>query len=106
MNLFVLQAGGSSMTSLLMMGILFVIMYFFFLRPQIKRQKEQNQFQLGLKKGDEVVTASGIIGQITRVDENEVTIQVDPKTFIRFTKGAISKEMTESYSKMPKPANS
>ncbi|MBK8110197.1 MAG: preprotein translocase subunit YajC [Saprospiraceae bacterium] len=81
MNLFILQAGGSSMTSLLMMGVLFVIMYFFFLRPQIKRQKEQNLFQVGLKKGDEVVTSSGIIGQITKVDENEIMLQVDPKTF-------------------------
>ncbi|MFN8318282.1 MAG: preprotein translocase subunit YajC [Saprospiraceae bacterium] len=106
MNLFILQAGGSSMTSLLMMGVLFVIMYFFFLRPQIKRQKEQNQFQLGLKKGDEVVTASGIIGQITKVDEHEITLQVDPKTFLRFTKGAISKEMTDSFSKLPKASQS
>lgn len=104
MNLFILQAGGSSMTSLLMMGVLFVIMYFFFLRPQIKRQKEQNLFQVGLKKGDEVVTSSGIIGQITKVDENEIMLQVDPKTFLRFTKGAISKEMTEAFSKLPKTA--
>ena len=106
MNLFILQAGGSSMTSLLMMGVLFVIMYFFFLKQQIKRQKEQNQFQLGLKKGDEVVTASGIIGQITKVDEHEITLQVDPKTFLRFTKGAISKEMTDSFSKLPKASQS
>ena len=90
------------MTSLLMMGVLFVIMYFFFLRPQIKRQKEQNLFQTGLKKGDEVVTASGIIGQITKVDEHEITLQVDPKTFLRFTKGAISKEMTDAFPKLPK----
>ena len=104
MNLFILQAGSSSMTSLLMMGVLFVIMYFFFLRPQIKRQKEQNLFQVGLKKGDEVVTSSGIIGQITKVDENEITLQVDPKTFLRFTKGAIRKEMTDAFSKLPKTA--
>ena len=50
------------------------------------------------------MTSSGIIGQITKVDENEIMLQVDPKTFLRFTKGAISKEMTDAFSKLPKTA--
>ena len=101
MNLFILQAGGSSMASLLMMFVLFIIMYFFFIRPQIKKQKEQLTFQNNLKKGDEVVTASGIIGQIAKLDDHEISLQVDPKTFLRFTKGSISKEMTEAFAKIP-----
>lgn len=103
MLLIALQAQ-SSLPSLLMMLVLFAIMYFFFLRPQMKRQKEQTKFQTDLKKGDDVVTTSGIIGQISKIDDNEITLQVDPKTFLRFTRGAISKEMTDTWSKGQKTA--
>ncbi|MFM2392399.1 MAG: hypothetical protein RLZZ546_376 [Bacteroidota bacterium] len=99
MNLFILQAVGSNIMSILMMLILFTIMYFFFLRPQIKKQKEQANFQTQIKKGDEVVTTSGIIGQINKIDDSEVTLQVDKNVFMRIVKGAISKEMTEVYNK-------
>ena len=83
-----------SMLPLLMM---FVIIYFFFIRPQVKKQKEQVAFQQNLAKGDEIVTSSGIIGRISKIDENAVTVNVNDKTSMRFTKGAISKEMTEAY---------
>lgn len=99
MSLFILQAAGSSTMSILMMLVLFAIMYFFFLRPQINKQKEQVSFQSQIKKGDEVVTTSGIIGQINKIDDSEVTLQVDKNVFMRFTKGAISKEMTEAFNK-------
>lgn len=49
-----------------------------------------------LKKGDEVVTGSGIIGKINKIEGNIVELQVDTKTFLRVLKGAISREMTES----------
>jgi preprotein translocase subunit YajC len=99
MLLFVLQAGGSSMASILMMLVMFIIFYFFFIRPQMTKQKEQSTFQSDLKKGDEVVTASGIIGRISKIDEKEVTLEIDGKTFMRVTKGAISKDMTEGFFK-------
>lgn len=102
--LFIALQAQSSLPSLLMMLVLFVIMYFFFLRPQMKRQKEQTKFQTDLKKGDDVVTTSGIIGQISKIEDHEVTLQVDPKTFLRFTRSAISKEMTDAWSKGQKPA--
>lgn len=94
-----LQAGGNSMVGLLPILLMFVIMYFFFIRPQVKKQKEQNSFLTNIKKGDEVVTSSGMIGKIESIVGEEVTIQADPKTFLRFTKSAISKELTESYQK-------
>jgi preprotein translocase subunit YajC len=78
--------------------LMFVIIYFFFIRPSVKKQKEQNKFQEELEKGKEVVTSSGIIGKITKIDDNTVTLNVNEKTSIRFTKGAISKEMTDAYS--------
>jgi preprotein translocase subunit YajC len=52
--LFILQGAGGGLSSLLLMAVMFVIFYFFFIRPQMKKQKDQNNFQSELKKGDEV----------------------------------------------------
>jgi preprotein translocase subunit YajC len=96
---YFLQGQGGGLIGLLPMLLIFVVLYFFFIRPQVKKQKEQNAFMAEIKKGDEVVTASGIIGQINKIEDNEVSLQVDSKTFLRITKGAISKEMTDAYKK-------
>ncbi len=97
-NLIILQGGGSSpIASFAPMLIVLVIIYFFFIRPQNKKQKEQVEFQNSLEKGKEVVTTSGIIGKINKIEDKAISLQVDQKTFIRVTKGAISKEMTQSY---------
>ena len=66
------------------------------IRPQSKKQKEQRQFMNDLEKGAEVVTASGIIGRINKIEDNIVTLEVGNKTYIRVTKTAINKEMTDS----------
>jgi preprotein translocase subunit YajC len=50
----------------------------------------------GLEKGTEVVTASGIIGKITKMEDDIITLEVGTKVYIRVTRNAISKEMTES----------
>lgn len=99
MEYLLLQTGGGFMEVL--MGswpilLMFVVIYFFFLRPQANRQKAQDKFLTELEKGAEVVTASGILGRINKIDGNIVTLQVDTKTFIKVTKSAISKDMTES----------
>ncbi len=94
-----LQAGGDSIMGMLPLLVMFFIIYFFFIRPQVKKQKEQNKFQEELSKGDEVVTASGIIGTISKMDSNVITLNVNDKTSIRFTRSAISKEMTDALNK-------
>ena len=76
-----------------------MVVFFFFIRPQAKKQKEQVKFLDALDKGEEVVTTSGMIGRINKIDGNIVTLAVAEKTFIRITKGSISKEMTEAYRK-------
>jgi len=78
---------------------MFVVIFFFFIRPQAKKQKEQVKFLESLDKGEEVVTASGLIGRINKIDGNIVTLTIAEKTFVRVTKGSISKEMTEAYRK-------
>ena len=99
-SLFILQAGSGSMaTSLLPLLLMFVVIFFFFIRPQAKKQKEQAKFLEALDKGEEIVTNSGIIGRINKIEGSIVTIAVAERTFIRITKGSISKEMTEAYRK-------
>ncbi len=73
-----------------------VVFYFFFMRPQQKKQKAQSVFSEALAKGDEVATASGIIGKVNKIDGNTVTLQIDQKTFIRVIKSSVSKEMTDA----------
>lgn len=70
------------------------VMYFFFIRPQAKRQKEQQAFVDQLEKGQDVVTASGMFGKIVKIEDQVVTLEVDQKTFIRVTRSSVSKDMT------------
>lgn len=69
------------------------------MRPATKKQSEQKSFTDELSKGDEVVTSSGIIARINKIEDNVVHLQVDQKTFIKVVRAAISKEMTEQYRK-------
>jgi len=86
----------ASLGSLPYMLVVLAIFYFFFIAPQKKQQKKQQEFLASMKKGMEVVTSSGIIGKVNKVEDKEVQLQVSEKTFIRFTKGAVSREMTEA----------
>ena len=99
MSVFFLQAGGAggALGSLLPILMIMVVFYFFMIRPQQKRQKEQNSFADSLEKGKDVVTASGMIGKINKIEGSVVTLQVANGVFIRVTKSSISKEMTESF---------
>jgi preprotein translocase subunit YajC len=99
-QLIILQAGsGGNIINLLMFPALLIIMYFFFIRPQQKRQKDQAKFQSEIKKGDEVVTLSGIIGRVNKIDNDIVSLQIDTKSYINVVRSAVSKDMTESYRK-------
>jgi preprotein translocase subunit YajC len=96
----ILQAGSSGIgSSLFLLLMMFVVMFFFFIRPQVKKQKEQNKFLDSLEKGQEVVTASGLIGRINKMDAGIITLAIAEKTFVRVTKGSVSREMTEAYRK-------
>lgn len=98
-SLFFLQATQSLIGSLWPLLLMFVVIFFFFIRPQAKKQKEQVKFLEALDKGEEVVTTSGMIGRINKIDGSIITLAIAEKTFVRITKGSISKEMTEAYRK-------
>jgi preprotein translocase subunit YajC len=69
--------------------IILGIFYFLILLPMNKRQKKVQEFQSSLKVGDKVVTTSGIYGQVTRVNEKSVQVQVADRVRIEFARSAI-----------------
>ena len=84
------QPGGLNIMSLAPILIVFVIFYFFIIRPQNKRQKETEKMINALKKGDKVVTIGGIHGVVTSTKEKTVVVKVDSSTSIEFNRSAIS----------------
>lgn len=90
--MIVLQAGGmGNMFILLAMVVVFI---FFIIIPQFKRQKELKKFRSGLKKGDHVVTTGGIMGRVTDISDDSVTIVSDEKTKIKVAKQALVKDVS------------
>ncbi|HTN48474.1 MAG TPA: preprotein translocase subunit YajC [Burkholderiaceae bacterium] len=71
------QSGSEgSLMSIGFMVVIFIVFYFLLIRPQVKRQKEHKSMVDALSKGDEVVTAGGIVGKITEIADQYVTLQV------------------------------
>ncbi len=68
--------GGDGLTSILLIGGMFVLMYFMIIRPQRKRQKDHQSIIENVSKGDEIVTNGGILGKVLKVDENYMVIEV------------------------------
>jgi preprotein translocase subunit YajC len=84
-------AGGSgSLMSFLPIVLMFVVLYFLMIRPQMKRQKEQKAMIDALAKGDEVITAGGILGKVTKVTEAYVTVEVSDGTEIVMQKASVT----------------
>ena len=87
------QGGGWSMW--VMLALIFVVMWFFMIRPQRKQQKELQNFRDSLKKGDNVLTMGGIYGTVDEIKEGTVLIIVDRDVKIRVSKNALVKDFTE-----------
>ena len=82
-----------------MIILMFVIMYFFMIRPQRKQQKELEKFRNELKKGDKVITAGGIYGTIGEIEEKTVLLKVDGDVKIRVDKGSIVRDPSDNGQK-------
>ena len=89
------QAQGSSLSMWIMLALIFLVMWFFMIRPQRKQQKELEAMRNSLKKGDKVITAGGIYGIVAEVDERTVLMKVDDNVKIRVDKTSIQKDMTD-----------
>jgi preprotein translocase subunit YajC len=87
------------MNILPMMIIIFVIFYFFIIRPQSKRQKEVKRMLEAVKKGDKVITTGGILGLVTEVKGNIITLKISKDTEVDFRKSAVSTVVTPEVEK-------
>ncbi|MES2324627.1 MAG: preprotein translocase subunit YajC [Pseudomonadota bacterium] len=79
-----------SLGTFLPLILMFVVMYFLMIRPQQKRAKEQKSMMDALAKGDEVVTTSGILGRVVKVNDTYVTVEIATNTEVVVQKHAIS----------------
>jgi preprotein translocase subunit YajC len=85
-------AGASSgLINLLFIGVIIVVFYFFMMRPQIKKQKEQQNFMKEIGKGDKIVTIGGIIGKIIEANEKTFLIETEGQR-LRILRSAVSLE--------------
>jgi preprotein translocase subunit YajC len=76
MNTIILQvASGGGYVQLIFFALIFVVMYFFMIRPQVNKQKKENKFRSELKKGDQIITIGGIHGKIIEVKESTVILE-------------------------------
>ena len=84
-------AGGgvAGMMNILFIVLMFVIIYFLMIRPQMKRAKEQRAMIEALQKGDEVITAGGVLGRISKMGEAYVTVEIAPNTEVSVQKAAV-----------------
>jgi preprotein translocase subunit YajC len=81
---------GADLMTFLPMIAIFVVFYFLLIRPQQKRAKETRAMLDALQKGDEVVTAGGIVGKIAKLTDQYATVEIAPSVEINVQRGAIS----------------
>jgi len=81
---------GGAMFNLLFIGGMFLLFYLILWRPQAKRAKEHRELVGGLSKGDEVLTSGGILGRITNVSDDYVTVEVSDGVEVSLQKSAIA----------------
>ena len=84
------SGGASGLTSFIPLIFMFAIFYLLLIRPQQKKAKEHKVLLESLKKGDQVITAGGIHGKVTSVDENVVTLEIATGVNIKINKGFIA----------------
>lgn len=96
-NQILLQSFLSSeiMGQVFLFGSIILIMYFFMIRPQQKKQKETKNFLDSIKKGDTAVTIGGIHGKIYSIDGDTVTLELDKGLKLKVEKSAISADFTK-----------
>ena len=82
-------ASGGGIESMILIVLMFGVLYFLMIRPQMKRAKEQKAMVDALQKGDEVITAGGLVGRISRLSEGYVTLEVSPNVEVQLQRAAV-----------------
>ncbi len=96
------QGGGGF--QFVFLGLMILVFWMFMIRPQAKKAKLQKQFLVNLQKGDKVVTIAGIHGTVNKINEDGTfMLEINPGSYIKMEKSAISMEMTANLNKVPAP---
>ena len=82
-------SAGGGFESMILIVLMFGVLYFLMIRPQMKRAKEHKTMIEALQKGDEVVTAAGVLGRITKISENYVTVEIAPNVEVQVQRPAV-----------------
>jgi len=93
------QGSPNLITGLLPLVLVFVVFWFFMIRPQMKKQKELANYRNSIGKGDKVITTGGIYGKVVEVAENIVTVEIANDVRIRVDKSAILKDPSDLATK-------
>ena len=80
---------GMDIWGMLPLLLMFVVLYFIMIRPQMKRAKEHKAMVEAVQKGDEVIAAGGMLGRISKLDENYISLQIAPNVEIQVQRGSI-----------------
>lgn len=81
--------------NLIFLGLLFVVFYFFLIRPQQRRMNAQRQLISSIEEGDEIVTMGGIVGTVSELEDDAMLLEVAPDVNIRVLRSAVSRKLTE-----------
>jgi len=92
-------AGSGNWSFMIMLGLMFVIMYFFMIRPQQKKAKDQKKFIEEVKVGDRIVTIGGLHGRIAELEGDTFILEAEKGARMRFSKTSISMESTKAANK-------
>ncbi len=90
------DSSGSGTTSLLFLAMFVFVLYFFMIRPQAKKAKEQKNFIQNLEKGQRVVTSGGVHGRISQMDDRTLLLEVDKNVKIRVERNMVSVDFTKA----------
>ena len=91
--------GGFDLISLMPLLLIFVVFYFLLIRPQQKKMKQHRDMVAGLKRGDRVLTAGGIIGSVVKVEDAELLVEIAKDVRVRVARSTISDVLSK-----PQPA--
>lgn len=97
-------AGGSSaLMTFMPLILIFAVMYFLMIRPQQKKQKEHSAMLNAIQKGDKIQTNGGLIGNVTGLDQNEITLEIAPQVRVKVARGFVSR-VVRTPDNSPPPA--
>lgn len=95
-NILLQAQSGSGMMQVVFLVAIIVVFYFFMIRPQMRKQKAEQNFRTTLEKGAKIVTIGGIHGRIVEVSDKTFLVEVDSNVKMRIEKSAISAEATKA----------